>query len=252
MSALGGKTILITGATFGIGEALTRRLMQHDVHLILVARTTGKLLELQQQSAIAKVTTFTCDFYKEEDIQSLCDKLQSVKIDFFISNAGKSIMRSLRDSTDRFHDFKRTIADNYLAPVQLITGLMKNFSQSRTHIVNVSSYNVLMKTPPRWSAYVSSKKAMHSWLESNRYELALNNITLSNLYFPLIESRMKDANPNYRKTSAMPIDNAVDIIIKAIHNRNYNYRPWWHVVAQAGLFVASPFWNSYWKRNVAD
>ena len=49
-AALKGKVILITGATFGIGEALTRKLMHYHVHLILVARTSEKLLSLKQES----------------------------------------------------------------------------------------------------------------------------------------------------------------------------------------------------------
>jgi len=252
MKGLSGKTILITGATFGIGEALSRRLMQYNVQLILVARTTDKLLELQKGSALAKVTTHTCDFYKEEDIRELCDKLQSIPIDVFISNAGKSMMRSLQESAGRFHDFRRTIAVNYLAPVQLICELLENFGRSHTHIVNVSTYNVLMKTPPKWSAYVSSKKAMHSWFESVKPELCAKNITISSLYLPLVESRMKDANKSYVNTSAMPMNTAVDIIIKGIGNRNYNFYPWWHVFAQAGLFIMKPFWDFYWPKNVAD
>jgi short-subunit dehydrogenase len=252
MNDLSGKTILITGATFGIGEALSRHLMQFDVHLILVARTTSKLVEMQKASKVATVVVHTCDFYNEEDIRELCNKLRPISIDYFVSNAGKSMMRSLAESADRFHDFKRTMAVNYLAPVQLICGLLENFKRSRTHIVNVSTYNVLMKTPPRWSAYVSSKKAMHSWFESNKPELAINNISVSNLYLPLVESRMKDANKTYQDKSALPMNTAIDIIVKALYKKNYNFFPWWHAFAQVGLFVTRPFWNIYWRKNVAE
>jgi short-subunit dehydrogenase len=47
---LNGKTILITGATFGIGEALVRYLFSYEVTLILVARTTEKLLAIKTES----------------------------------------------------------------------------------------------------------------------------------------------------------------------------------------------------------
>lgn len=249
---LNGKTILITGATFGIGEALVKSLLHYNLHLIIVARTKDKLIELQNESLslAANVTTFTCDFYSEESIAELCHNLKPFQIDYFVSNAGKSIMRSLEESSDRFHDYKRTVAVNYLAPVQLITAMIGSFKEARTHIVNVSTYSVLMKTPPKWSAYISSKKAMYSWFESNLSELALMNITVSNIYFTLIESRMKDANQNYKDTPAMSMDTAVTIIIKGLLNRNYHFKPWWHVPLQAVLFLVNPFWNVFWQRQI--
>lgn len=251
-SQLRGKIILVTGATYGIGEALVRHLLRYEVKLILVARTTEKLLSLQDESLTlaAEVTTFTCDFYSEESISELCEKLKSVHIDYFVSNAGKSIMRSFKESVNRTHDYTRTIAVNYLAPVQLITTLSQNFKEAHTHIVNVSTYNVLMKTPPMWSAYVSSKKAMHSWIESNITELNSMNITVSNIYFPLVESRMKDANKSYEHTPAMTMNTATIILIKALLKTNYHFKPWWHVPFQMLLLLVNPLWNFYWSKTI--
>jgi short-subunit dehydrogenase len=251
-TSLNGKTILITGATFGIGEALARYLLHFNVQLILVARTTEKLSALKNESLTlaANVTAFTCDFYSEDSVKELCRDLQPIYIDYFVSNAGKSMMRSLEESAARFHDYKRTIAVNYFAPVQLISTLIENLKKARTHIVNISTYSVLMKTPPRWSAYISSKKAMHSWFESNMPELALMNITVSNIYLPLIESRMKDANQGYKRTPAMPMNTAVAIIVKSLMDCNYHFKPWWHIPFQAVLFLVNPWWTFFWKRQL--
>ncbi len=250
-TVLNGKTILITGATYGIGEALVRHLLQYELTLILVARTTEKLSALEKESLVhkAKVTTFYCDFYNEESIIDLSHKLKSIHVDYFVSNAGKSIMRSFEESIQRPEDYRKTIAVNYLAPVQLIVGLSESFMKARTHIVNVSTYSVLMKTPPKWSAYVSSKKAMHSWVEGNVYELASMNITLSNIYLPLVESRMKEANRNYSRTPAMLMNTAVAIIVKGLIKKNYHFKPWWHVPFQVLLFLGGPLWNVYWHKH---
>lgn len=247
-STLTGKTILITGATFGIGEAVARQLMHYNVHLILVARTTEKLLSLktESESLPAKVDIFICDFYIEESITELCQQLRCFRIDFFLSNAGKSLMRSLKESSSRVDDLKKTMLVNYLAPAQLILLLIEDFKKANTHIVNVSTYNVLMNTPPQWSAYVSAKKAMHSWFKSNTAELVLMNITVSNIYLPLVESRMKDANKTYKNTPAMRLNSAAVAIINGLINRNYHFKPWWHVPFQIILLLINPFWNRYW------
>jgi short-subunit dehydrogenase len=46
---LAGKTVLLTGASYGIGECLAASLAQTEAHLLLVARTAGKLSEVQQK-----------------------------------------------------------------------------------------------------------------------------------------------------------------------------------------------------------
>lgn len=249
---LRGKTIVITGATFGIGEALTRTLLGIEVNLILVARTESKLMELKAaaQNTRAKVEFFACNLYEEDEVRTLCEHLRSIPIDYLISNAGKSMMRSAIDSSARLHDYQRTIKVNYLAPVQIISMLMDSFSRDRTHIVNVSTYNVLMKTPPFWSAYVSSKKAMHSWVEAIRPEFASKDITFSNIYLPLVESRMKDRNQQYRRTPAMTMESVVAVIIRSMCKKTSYFKPWWHVPFQILLFVSSPLWNWFWIQRI--
>lgn len=239
---LDGKTILVTGGTFGIGEALVRHLMQYKVRLIVVARTSEKLDALKKESAssAAEVTTYKCDLGNEESVNELCASLKETHIDYFVSNAGKSLMRGLDESS--FRDYKKTIALNYLAPVQIILALMNTLHQSKTHIVNISTYNVLFKTPPKWTAYVSSKKAMHSWIEGNHVELQAKNITVSNIYLPLVESRMKDANPGYKNIRGMSMSGAVTAIMHGMLYRR-NYRPWWHIPFQFLMFFLSPFWD---------
>lgn len=99
-----GKTILITGASFGIGECAAHLLAMPEVHLVLVARTQEKLESLKNilEASKAKVSIFVADLYEENDVDEFIRFLtQEIKeIDIVIHNAGKSIRRSIWDSLD--------------------------------------------------------------------------------------------------------------------------------------------------------
>ncbi len=127
-NAVRGKTILITGATFGIGEKLSYQLAKTDAQLILVARTEKKLkqIKLEIESVGGKVMIFPTDLTDIKSVENLLRELTNLPngVDIVINNAGKSILRSIKDSLDRFHDFQRTMALNYFAPVQLLLGLI--------------------------------------------------------------------------------------------------------------------------------
>ena len=138
-TALRGKTILITGASFGIGAALVELLKDTETHLILVARTEAKLVEIQQkmQANKAKITVFALDLTQTEAVAALISNLQNSPegIDIIVLNAGKSIRRSIFEAQNRLHDFTRTMALNYTAPVQLILGLLPVLTQKKGQII---------------------------------------------------------------------------------------------------------------------
>ena len=105
--AVEGKTILITGASFGIGEALARLLSNCNCTLLLVARTASKLEAIQTelgQNGKATIQIFSVDLTNKELVANWLPQLPP-KIDIVVSNAGKSIKRPLMESLDRLHDF---------------------------------------------------------------------------------------------------------------------------------------------------
>ncbi|WP_207764459.1 SDR family NAD(P)-dependent oxidoreductase [Raineya orbicola] len=77
--AIQGKTILITGATFGIGEATAYLLAVSGVHLVLVARSEEKLVFLKNEleKKACRVSIFRADLYEETQVKELNQFIQT-------------------------------------------------------------------------------------------------------------------------------------------------------------------------------
>ncbi len=235
-----GKTIVITGASFGIGEQLALELSHYKVHLVLIARSPDKLQEvrLAAEARGSRVTIITADLYREEETDRVLDELKTLPegIDVFVNNAGKSIMRSLMDSLERYHDVTRTNSLNYLAPVKLLLGLMPILIQKKAQIISVSAINVLLVPAPYWSAYQASKTAFDQWFRCNLAEWKAVGISAGRAYFPLVRTRMIAPNPLYTHVPAMPAEQAAKILAKMIYKKSAVYKPWWAVFAECVSF----------------
>lgn len=225
------KTILITGASFGIGEQLAFQLAQTSAHLLLVARTAEKLETLKEklEHLGAKVSIYPTDLTKEEEVDNLVQAIKALPngIDIVVSNAGRSIMRPIQDSLDRFHDFERTMAINYFAPVRLLLPIIPLLEKSKGQIINISAINVLMAPPPYWAAYQASKAAFDQWVRCVGPELSLKNLVCSSIYLPLVKTRMIAPTKAYDKMPAMRPEHVARIICKYMYTRKRKYAPWW-------------------------
>ena len=78
---LAGKTILITGASYGIGECLAGKLAETQAHLLLVARTEAKLLEVKQrvEAKGGRADIYPCDLRDAAAVQALLALLGSLQ-----------------------------------------------------------------------------------------------------------------------------------------------------------------------------
>jgi short-subunit dehydrogenase len=240
-TVLKGKTILITGASFGIGEAVIELLKDTQTHLILVARTEVKLLEIQakMEANRAKITIYAMDLTQNQAVEQLIHNLKSQPqgIDIIVSNAGKSIRRSIFEAQDRYHDFTRTMALNYNAPVQLVLGLLPILAQKNGQIINVSAANVLLLPAPFWAAYQASKTAFDQFLRCIQPELNAKNIATTSIYLPLVRTRMIAPTAIYAHTPAMSAERAAIIIVKTMLTRQRTYKPYWLFLGEvASLF----------------
>jgi len=246
--AVSGKTILITGASYGIGAAVAEALSGYMVTLILVARTREKLEELQQhwQNKPCTIHIFCADLREESQINELLQNFttRQIEIDIFINNAGKSINRGLDNSIDRYTDTRRCSATNYTGPVQLLLGILPGLIARKGQIVNVSAQNVLLPPTAGWSAYQSSKVALDQWMRCMEPELRVKKVAVCSVYLPLVRTRMSMVNQSNHKRPAMSKAKAVTIILNRLVNKKRKYRPWW-----TGIIVfSSVLFPNLWYR----
>lgn len=240
-----GKTILITGASSGIGKELAFLFAQTTAHLILVARR-GDLMHAMKteiEKSSAKVTVFQADLRNDVDVNELLAFLHLLEggVDIVVSNAGLSINRPIVQSLDRYHDFTRTMALNYFAPVQLLLSLIPLLEQNKGHIVNVSTINALLLPVPYWAAYQASKTAFDTWLRSAEPELRSRNISTTSIYLPLVKTPMIEPTKAYRNSPAMSPVHVAEIIGHALYSKRQIYKPWWLIFGQwASLIFRAP------------
>src|SRR4051794_9803598 len=222
-AALRGKTVVITGASSGIGRAVALKVAAAGGVPLLVARGADKLEELKQEISDLGGTAYVypTDLTDMDAIGALVEKLLAdhPAIDFLINNAGRSIRRSVKLSYDRFHDFERTMQLNYFGAIRLILGLLPHMSEKRGgHVVNVSSIGV-QTNPPRFSAYVASKAALDAFTRIVATETVGDNVTFTTVHMPLVRTPMIAPTKIYDSFPTITPDEAADMITDALVNR---------------------------------
>ncbi len=244
---LKGKTVLITGASYGIGEKLAYLLSEIELHLILVARTEEKLLMIKKdiEKRAAKVSIYPADLRNSDELEDLLAFIHQLPagIDVFVSNAGISIKRSIYDSLDRFHDFTRTMAINYFAPVQLLLSLIPLLKKNEGHIITISTVNALLIPLPFWAAYQASKSAFDIWFQSVAPELNAMGIATTSIYLPLVKTRMILPTPEYQKMPAMFPHHVGKIICKSMYTKKKRVIPWWIIFGQWASLMFRGAWE---------
>ncbi len=245
---LKGKTILITGASYGIGESLALQLAATGAHLILVARTIEKLeqVKYQVETLGGKATVFQADISNPEQVGALTDFLHTLPngLDIVVSNAGKSIRRPIEESLDRLHDFTRTMSLNYTGPVQLLLSLIPMLKKNKGHIVNISSVSVLLAPAPYWAAYQASKAAFDQWFRSVLPELNASGVATTSFYLPLVRTRMIAPTQQYNTMPAMNPDHVAALICRYLYTRKKLFMPWWLIFGQLGSVLFRRSWEN--------
>ena len=220
---LGGKHVLITGASSGIGRATAVKLAAAGGVPLLVARNVEKLEEVRAEIVAGGGTAYVyaADLSDMDSVDRLIERVLADhrNVDMLVNNAGRSIRRSIALSYDRFHDFERTMQLNYFGAVKLIIGLLPHMRERGSgHIVNVSSIGA-QAYPPRFSAYVASKAALDAFTRVVTSEVIGDGVTFTTIHMPLVRTPMIAPTKMYDAFPTMTPDEAGDLICEALRSK---------------------------------
>ena len=169
------KTIVVTGASAGIGAGLARRLAADGHNLVLAARRKEPLEETAaaaKQAGAPRVVTVIADVTRRADVQRIADTAiaELGGFDVWVNNAGRGITRQGRALTD--DDVDDVMAVNLKSALYGMQIAATHFMQ-RGHgqIVNVSSFLGRVPMATQRSAYNAAKAALNALTANLRVDL---------------------------------------------------------------------------------
>ena len=228
-----GKWVLVTGASHGIGRALTEKLIDADANVFLIARSEAELQYLCDRAKQRGNRADYCaiDLRDREKLGLLCQKLKGTlpQLDYFFCNAGKSIHRKITDALDRLHDYDRTMDLNYRALVALSLALLPALKASKGSII--------------YSSSVSTRYPANS-------EFSPLGVRVQIAYLPLVHTAMSDVNERYRQLPAYYPADAANILLRLAIRKGKRYQPWWAKLSAPIAYLFAPIVHLFYKRMV--
>jgi short-subunit dehydrogenase len=223
------KTFIITGASSGIGEQLSKNLAQKGAQVVCAARRKEELDRVCQaiESAGGSALAVQTDITALEQCRTLIQDTVAAygRIDGLILNAGISMWARFEEITDIefFHELMNT---NYMGAVNCCHAALPYLKKTRGKIVSCSTAQALMGFPNH-SGYVASKHALHGFLATLSMELkgeitileaVLSWIRGTNLRSNAFGSDAKPKEESSRKHTqeSVSLEECVEEIIHAI------------------------------------
>jgi short-subunit dehydrogenase len=168
---MAGRTVVITGASRGIGAATALELSRRGDNLVLAARTRDAL-EQVASSVGSRAHLVTADVTHRADVERIRDEAIRAfgGVDVWINNAGRGIVRPVLDLTDE--DVDEMIAVNVKSALYGMQAIAPYFMErGRGHIINISSFLGRVPVASPRSVYSAAKAALNSLTANVRGDL---------------------------------------------------------------------------------
>jgi len=195
--SLRNKTVLITGASSGIGAATAKEFAKQGAEVLLVARNETKLRNVVTEiiSAGGKAKYFPTDVSDFNEVQKLAEKvIADVGIpDILVNNAGQGIWKFI-DETE-YKEVAEMMAVPYFAAFYMTKAFLPEMQKRNSgHIVNMTSYAGFIAFSGA-TAYIAARTAMIGFHNALTADLYNTNIKTSLAYFAKVKSDYWQNNP---------------------------------------------------------
>ncbi|WP_394175586.1 3-hydroxybutyrate dehydrogenase [Thalassotalea litorea] len=205
------QTLLITGAASGIGYGVAKAMANKGHNIIITdinqQRVDEALARLSQEGINA--TGYPLDVTSAEDLQRLMAKLETIKIDVLINNAGIQHVSRLEDFP--LDKWQLIVDILLLGPVRTCQQMLpKMRAQGFGRIINIGSIHGLVASPYK-SAYVSAKHGLLGFskviaLETADTDITINTICPAYVKTALVEKQIADQAKQHGMSEAEVVD----------------------------------------------
>jgi NAD(P)-dependent dehydrogenase (short-subunit alcohol dehydrogenase family) len=173
-----GKSVIVTGASSGLGAALALELARRGADLALFSFEEKRQDEVARQcrEAGGRAGAVTGDVTRPEDCARLVRTAVEAygRLDCVVANAGISMWARF-DETEDLALFRKLVEVNYLGAVHCIHPALPYLKQSRGLIVAITSIQARIGVPFH-TGYVASKHALQGFCDTLRMELAPSGV----------------------------------------------------------------------------
>jgi len=235
-----GKTVLVTGASSGIGAALAEGLAEAGATVGICARRSDRLAEVlaRCRDDSPESRSWTVDLNDPAAVDQLAlDAVAELGgLDMLVNNAGIPLRRHVTKLDPAAVD--RVMALNYMSPVRLTLALLPHLlSRPEARIVNVSSVAATLSSPGE-AAYDASKAALTAFSEAIAIDLWDTAVKVLVVYPGLVATELFDAPDNDPVPSgvdAIGTDEVVAAVLDALRTDTVQcYVPSWFADIAAG------------------
>lgn len=210
------KSVLITGASSGIGKQTAIEFAKKGANLILVARRKEKLELVAKELEKFKISVLVCpcDVSDKDQVKEMSkivlEKFDS--IDILVNNAGFAIYGSVSDLS--IDEIESQMETNYLGMVYCIKNFLPSMLEKKSgHIVNVASVAASFGLPGI-ASYCASKFAMLGFSEGLKHELKNSGIGITVVSPIMVKTNFFD-HPSFDK---MPKYSPTSLSSKSVAN----------------------------------
>jgi len=220
MEQLQGKTVIVTGASSGIGEGIAEAFAMEGANVVLAARREEKLSSLKaeiEKQGNGKVLTVRTDISKQKDVENLVNQATEAfgQVDVLVNNAGQMLTAPV--TSGKVDEWEQMIDVN-------IKGLLYNIHEvlpamlerSSGHIINIASVSGFEVTKTS-TVYSATKAAVRSISMGLEKELAKTGVRVTNISPGMVETPANTNsswNPERKQLKPQDIANAAIYAVK--------------------------------------
>jgi short-subunit dehydrogenase len=221
MTNLRHKTVLITGATSGIGKAIAFLLAKKECNLVCVGRNRERLENLKNEiKDNISFDSFECDITYEKEIIDLIERIsdKNIKIDILIHSAGIIRTNSVFNSTIEEYNLHFNL--NVKAPYLITKLFLSNLIENKGQVVFINS-SVIQQAKPNQSLYSASKCALMGFTDSLRQEVNEFGVRVIAIYpgktaSPMQQALYENENKHYNSGMLLQTSDVASIVVNAL------------------------------------